>query len=314
MIEKRGGFGSAFLGGVIAAVIGAGVAIWAIPNLPPQLSGWLPNAPTPVDGAAIQSQLDDQSKQISQLSEELATLKSSQPPAPDLSGVQSALDQVNADIRTNKSALEDLKSQIASLQSDNGGSAAQAEIEAAAKAAEARIKEAEAQAQSLKSQSEAAAKAAMTQAAAARVKAALDAGTSLDAPLADLRDAGVDIPAALNGDIPSLQSLQSSFPDAARAALQAARRTETGGSISDRVGAFLLAQTGARSVAPKEGDGADAVLSRAQADVDRGALSDALDEIAKLPDPAQEAMSDWVNRAKTRMAAIDAANQLGATQ
>ena len=31
-------------------------------------------------------------------------------------------------------------------------------------------------------------------------------------------------------------------------------------------------------------------------------------------EPKVQRMSDWVNRAKTRMAAIDAANQLGATQ
>lgn len=316
-VEKRGGAGIAILGGVVGAVIGAGALIYALPNLPPSIAGLLPQASQPADlQAAFDAKFAEQGKKLDALSEELASLKSAQPPAPDLSGVQSALDQINSKVRANTSAVDDLKSQISNLSAAGGAStdAAQAEIAAAAKAAEERIKQAEEQAQRLKAQSEAAAKAAMAQAAGARVKAALDVGGPIDAPLADLRAAGIAVPSALEGDIPSLQSLQASFPDAARAALAAARRADAGGSLSDRVGAFLLAQTGARSVAPKDGDGPDAVLSRAQADVNGGQLSEAIDEIAKLPEAAQAPLADWVAQAKTRVAAIDAANQLGATQ
>lgn len=316
-VEKRGGAGVALLGGVVGAVIGAGALIYALPNLPPSIAGLLPQATQPVDlQAAFDAKFAEQGKKLDALSEELASLKSAQPPAPDLSGVQSALDQINSEVRANKSAVDDLKSQISNLSAAGGAStdAAQAEIAAAAKSAEERIKQAEEQAQSLKAQSEAAAKAAMAQAAGARVKAALDVGGPIDAALADLRAAGIAVPAALEGEIPSLQSLQASFPDAARGALAEARRADAGGTLSDRVGAFLLAQTGARSVAPKDGNGPDAVLSRAQADVNGGQLSEAIDEIAKLPEAAQAPLADWVAQAKTRVAAIEAANQLGATQ
>ncbi|OOY29553.1 hypothetical protein BMI90_04765 [Thioclava sp. L04-15] len=316
VVVKKGGFGSALIGGVVAAVIGAGAAIYALPQLPPSMIEKLGLAGSTQDAerlAALEAKLDAEAKKIDALGEDLASLKSVQPPAPDLSGVQTALDQISAEVRGNKSAVEDLKTQIAGMvQGDNG--AAQAGIEAAAKAAEERIKQAEEQAQALKAQSEAAAKATMTQAAAARVKAALDAGAPLDSPLADLRAAGIAVPAALSGDIPTLQSLQASFPDAARAALDAARRAEAGTSLGDRAGAFLMSQIGARSVAPKEGDGADAVLSRAQADVDAGQIAAALDEIGKLPEPAQAPLADWVSKAQARVAALDAANQLGAAQ
>ncbi|KEO54336.1 COG4223 family protein [Thioclava pacifica] len=316
VVVKKGGFGSALLGGVAAAVIGAGVAIYALPQLPPSITEKLGLGGSTQGAdlqAALAAKLDAQANKIDALSEELASLKSAQPPAPDLSGVQTALDQISAEVRGNKSAVEDLKTQIAGMvQGDNA--AAQAGIEAAAKAAEERIKQAEEQAQALKAQSEAAAKAAMIQAAAARVKAALDAGVPLDAPLADMRAAGIAVPAALSGDIPTLQSLQASFPDAARASLDAARRAEAGSSLGDRAGAFLLSQIGARSVSPKDGDGPDAVLSRAQADVDAGQIGAALEEIGKLPEPAQAPLADWVSKAQVRVAAIDAANQLGAAQ
>lgn len=314
VIVKRGGFVPVVLGGVVAAAIGAGAVIYALPHLPPQLSGLLPQPPQQTDlQAALDAKLAAQTKKIDALGEELASLKSATPPAPDLSGVKSVLDQITADVEANKSAIADLGQQIKALPQQGDGSS-QAQIEAAAKAAEDRIKQAEAQAEQLKAQSEAAAKAAMVQAAAARAKAALEMGAPLGPALADLSAAGASVPAALSAEIPSLQSLQQSFPDAARAALAAARRTKAGTTLSDRIGAFLLAQTGARSVAPREGNSPDAILSRAQADVDAGRLGAALDEISKLPDVAQAPLSDWVAKAKTRLAAIDAVTQLGATQ
>ena len=313
---KRGGFMPLLLGGVIAAVVGAGAAIYTLPKLPPQFAAWFPAAPDNGASAELEAKLSAQSDKIDALSSELAEMKSAQPPAPDLSGVQGALDQIGSEARANKAALDALKEQVSGLSASGSASdaTAQAQIEAAAKAAQERIDQAEQQAKQLQDQSQTAAKAAMAQAASARMKAALDAGAPLDPARADLQAAGVTIPAALSGDVPSLQSLQASFPEAARAALAAARKADSGASIGDKLGAFLLTQTGARSLTPQEGDGPDAVLSRAQGDVNTGDLQAALTEIAKLPEAAQPALADWSAQAQARVAALDAAGQLGQNQ
>lgn len=313
---KRGGFMPLLLGGVIAAVVGAGAAIYTLPKLPPQFAAWFPAAPDNGASAELEAKLSAQSDKIDALSSDLAAMKSAQPPAPDLSGVQGALDQIGSEVRANKAALESLKEQVSGLAASGSASdaTAQAQIEAAAKAAQERIDQAEQQAKQLQDQSQAAAKAAMAQAASARMKAALDAGAPLDPARADLQAAGVTIPAALSGDVPTLQSLQASFPEAARSALAAARKADSGASLRDKLGAFLLTQTGARSLTPQEGDGPDAVLSRAQGDVNTGDLKAALAEIAKLPEAAQPALADWSARAQARVAALDAAGQLGQNQ
>ncbi|MEX1661372.1 COG4223 family protein [Thioclava sp. 15-R06ZXC-3] len=313
---KRGGFMPLFLGGVIAAIVGAGAAIYTLPKLPPQFAAWFPAAPESSAIADIDAKQNALSSKIDALSSQLAALKSAQPPAPDLSGVQGALDQIGSEVRANKSTLDDLKKQMSGFEASGAAvdATTKAQIEAVAKAAQDRIDQAEQQAKTLQDQSQAAAKAAMAQAASARMKAALDAGAPLDPARADLQAAGVSIPAALSGDVPTLQSLQASFPEAARLALAAARKAGSGASLGDKLGAFLLTQTGARSLTPQAGDGPDAVLSRAQADVNTGDLKAALTEIAKLPEAARPALSDWSTQAQARVAALDAAGQLGQNQ
>lgn len=81
----------------------------------------------------------------------------------------------------------------------------------------------------------------------------------------------------------------------------------------ERLTAFLQAQTGARSLAPREGDGPDAVLSRAGAALDAGNLQAALTEMDALPEPGQVAMADWRRLADIRLAASAAAAELSAT-
>lgn len=139
--------------------------------------------------------------------------------------------------------------------------------------------------------------------ALADLTARLQAGDPYAEPLSILTANGVDVPqavadAAAEG-VPTLAALVSDFPDAARAALKTARTVEApeqGGGF----GSFLQSQLGARSVVPREGDDADAVLSRAEAAVKGGDLATALEEIAKLPAEAQAELSDWTARASLR--------------
>lgn len=204
--------------------------------------------------------------------------------------------------------IEALRTQIAEA-SGSAVSDAQAE-------AQARIAEAEKAAADLKAEAEAQAQAAVTAAALAQVQAAIDAGQTYRAPLDELTAKGVTVPEALSahaeGGIPTLDTLEDEFPAAAREALAVSRRATMGESWTSRAQAFLLSEAGVRSLAPRAGDGPDAVLSRAEAAVRAGDLQKALDEVAALPPEGQQAMAGWTDAVRKRIEAIDAVAALAA--
>ncbi|MGJ8615665.1 MAG: mitofilin family membrane protein [Sulfitobacter sp.] len=159
-----------------------------------------------------------------------------------------------------------------------------------------------------------AARNATLQGALTRITAAINGGKPFASALADLQANGLnDIPAALSetseNGVVTLINLQTRFPDAARAALSAARANGSDETASG-VGGFLKRQLGARSVAPREGTDPDAVLSRAEAAVRDGRLTDALAEIDTLPEISQSAMEDWLADARARQSAEAAAEDL----
>ncbi|TMV75503.1 hypothetical protein FGG78_28640, partial [Thioclava sp. BHET1] len=149
-----------------------------------------------------------------------------------------------------------------------------------------------------------------------RIRTALQIGGGYSPALATLKAEGVSVPAEIAGPaqsgVETLAALNESFPAAARAALKTSLKADMGQGYLSRVSAFLRSQTGLRSLSPRAGDDPDAVLSRAQADLDAGKLDAALGEIAKLPKPGQEAMSDWLTKARARQAALKAAAALSA--
>jgi hypothetical protein len=110
--------------------------------------------------------------------------------------------------------------------------------------------------------------------------------------------------------VPSLAALVDAFPPAARDALDASIRATMGEGALDRVSAFLRVQTGARSLEPRAGDDPDAVLSRAEAALRAGDLETTLAELTALPEAGQAAMADWIQAARTRFEAVEAARAL----
>ena len=104
--------------------------------------------------------------------------------------------------------------------------------------------------------------------------------------------------------IPSLGALKDSFPDAARAGLEAALRADMGQTWGERVGNFLRSQTGARALTPREGSDPDAILSRVEAALRSANLQTALTEAAALPDAAKDAMAPWIAAAQLRADAL----------
>ncbi|WP_343080467.1 COG4223 family protein [Ostreiculturibacter nitratireducens] len=207
--------------------------------------------------------------------------------------------------------IDSLESEIAAIRAELAeGGAAAADIAAAAAEAEAKIAEAEAEATRLKQETEAAMQRVAARAALSHVQAAFETGTPMAGALDELAAAGVEIPEALRATadgMPSLQALQGSFPDAARAALTESLKvtTEDAGTM-DRIGAFLRSQTGARSLEPREGDDPDAVLSRAEAALRGGDLAAAIAELDGLPEEGKAAMEPWTAGARARLAAAEA--------
>ena len=112
--------------------------------------------------------------------------------------------------------------------------------------------------------------------------------------------------------MPALTILQQEFPNAARAAVGTVQTVPQDASAGEKLTAFLRRQTNARSLVPQEGDGADAVLSRAEAALAGGDLNVALSELTNLPEDARSAMSGWLADAETRQSALDFVNALSA--
>lgn len=251
-------------------------------------------------------------------------------PAPDLSGLEGRI----AELETKVAALSaqpaapvpavsgdalspDAASAIAALQAEvtalkAAEGAVSAAIAAKADAVAAQLQAAQTEARNLAEAAASEAQSALARAALSRLQAALDSGVPYAGALADL---GLDpVPEALAAHaetgVPTLQALTDSFPDAARAALDASLKAQVGAGWTDRVLTFLRTETGIRSLDPRDGTDPDAILSRAEAAVQDGRLAEALAEVAGLPPEGQAALQPWVDLAKTRIEATAAATQV----
>lgn len=150
-------------------------------------------------------------------------------------------------------------------------------------------------------------------AAIADLGAAVQAGDPYAEPLSVMQENGLSVPDVLVANaatgVPSQQSLTETFPALARRALSLAR--DSGAMpAEDGFGGFLRSQLGARSVAPREGDDPDAVLSRAEAAVKAGDLGVALEELTSLPADVRAVFDDWTAQAELRADALSAAARL----
>src|SRR5690606_12543830 len=119
-------------------------------------------------------------------------------------------------------------------------------------------------------------------AALAQIDTALDTGAGFAEALERMAalDSALPIGPLLpfTDGVEPLLALQRDFPDAARAAIDADLAAAEGGGLTG----FLKSQLGIRSLAPKDGDDADAVLSRAEAKLQGGDLAGATAETDAL--------------------------------
>lgn len=297
------------LGGLLAGGIGYGIATLQYPDQMGAIS-------------ALEAQ-------VGQLSADLAALPAAE--APDLSGIDAALADLGARIDALPGEISALEDRLATLERQPSAdgtlqetalaafegdlAALRDQIAAMTDAAESQLDATRQEARAIEENALAAARAATARAVLARVQAGLETGAPIGAALAELGDVmDAPVPDALttaSDGVPTLADLQDAFPEAARSALATARALgadgeEGGGGL----GAFLRNQFDVRSVTPRDGASVDAVLSRAEDALRNGRLSDALAEVATLPEGVRAELSDWTALAETRAAALDAAEAL----
>jgi hypothetical protein len=104
---------------------------------------------------------------------------------------------------------------------------------------------------------------------------------------------------AADAGLATLPPLKSAFSEARNAALAAARQGAAKGPMS-RLGANLAGLINLRPAAPLDGDGAVAILSRAEARLDADDLPGALDELSSLAGAPRDAIAGWMEKAARR--------------
>ena len=310
--KARGGVLPMLLGGLVAGAIGFAVASLTMPAGTTDLL-----AAQDARIAAIQQQLtSQQSVDLAPLESGLADL------ALRVTGLQDDLATTAATLEDRVTALENRPAGSATGEVSSGATvefeadvaALRAELSQLTDMARTQLDTARAEAAAIEQNAAAAARAAAGRAALARLQAGVESGAPLGAALADLEDVlGTSAPDALlavQDGVPTLATLQDSFPDYARAALTTARAEGVAGEDTSGVGAFLRNQFQVRSVNPRDGDDVDAMLSRAQAALRGGLLHDTLAEIARLPAVARAELSDWLALAEARADAVAAIDML----
>lgn len=307
-------------GGVVAAAIGYFAAIYAQP----------PEEVTP-DVAAIaelQEAVDAQAGRMDGLASDVAAAASAEQPdiAPLIAELADLKSRMEETVSGLDSRLDGLDARLTELEArpvgpvvPDGSAAMESQMEAFRQQldevtadAEARIAEAQDRAAAIEAEAETAAADAERLAAMAALESALNNGTGFSDALSRFPEAPPELTSVATDGVATLATLQSTFPDAARTALSEAQVVPTDASAGERLVSFLKRRTNARSLTPQEGDGTDAILSRAEAALTEGDLQAVLSELSQLPDAAQSAMADWSAKAEARQAALAAADTLGA--
>ncbi len=315
---RKGGFVPLVLGGIVAAGLGFGASRFVFPE------GW--------PGVAASSGVEQMAATIQKQADALAKLESrltkveARPATPPeletLPGSVSALNDSVTDLTGKLTAVEARLSALEKRPVAEGGAPAAAveAYERELKALKDAMDKQKAEIQGLldaatqqKADAELTAQQAMIRSAVSRVQVALDTGKGFAGALSDLTAAGVDVPPTLSkvseNGVATMTELAAEFPEPARKALAAARKAEgSGGSAWN----FLRNQLGLRSLEPKEGADADAVLSRAEAALADDRLADALAELEVLPEQGRVELTDWMAKATQRVEAVAAAEDLSA--
>jgi hypothetical protein len=311
IVERKSGFVPLVLGGIVAAGIGIASAEYIFPD-------GLPFGSAATEKLDLESALKLQTGRIDDLTKQLEAQPTVDTAA--LDAAVAAVGDLQSQIGTVADNVTGLEARITDLEarpnSDGSGVSAAMEKELVDLRASLDVQKGELaqmidEAQSKKQSAEDTARQSRARGAVTRILVALEGGAPFADALADVEaNSDIDVAEALvqtaAEGVPTLAALNESYPDAARAALAAVRAGDTGGGV----GSFFAKQFGTRSVAPREGDDPDAVLSRVGAAVETGNIADALAEADALPDVAKAELADWTVQADLRLSAAREAEAL----
>lgn len=304
----------AILGGLIAAGLGFGAAYYFIPRFEPAMVETMETNEAAIAEVRAEIAAIDTTSGLAPLSEEISALGT------QVTDQFASLDarivsfedrlvalekQPSADGTLQETALEAYQAELDQLR---------AQVEEQAGAAFAQLESTRAEAAAIEEAALLAARNAKARAALAQIRSSLDTGAPMTTALAELEDVmGAPAPeglASVAEGVPTLAKLQGDFPPAARQALADARSEGASGESSGAFGSFLREQLNVRSVAPRDGNDADAILSRAEAALKEGQLETALTEVSGLPEIAAAPLAGWVNQVQARVDALNAANEI----
>ncbi|WP_281824336.1 COG4223 family protein [Jannaschia rubra] len=319
---RRGpGFVPLVLGGLVAGAIGYAVSAFVVhqdEGLDPARIDALTaevaalqavEPPEPVDLSPLEQGQTDLSSRLDAVSDRVGALEDLPEPRTEAEATSTA----EAVVDPLESTLDDLSSQVAdlsdrldervsTLETDLGeATSGLDDVRARLSEVEAGLEEARTNAAAVRDQSQARAE----ETARNQIRLALQSGAPYVEPLTMLEG---EAPAALAGPaetgVETQAALAQAFPPLARDALRVARRAQE----ATGVGSLFRNTFNPRSLEPREGDDPDAVLSRAEADVRAGDLDAALAEVETLPPDAQAVLEGWMERVRTRAAALSAAD------
>lgn len=310
--QRGPGVVAPLLGGALAAIGGFALAHFDVLGLATPVP--------PVDLAPLTAQIDEarsaQTAALDKLSADLSALSSriaaiESAPAPDLSSLDqrlAAIEAMPADGNASTAALTAkitaLEQRIASMPTGGSDPALQQKLDDAL----ARLSEAETAATTRATEAEAAAQASVRAKALDGLAETVASGQPFATQLQALADPALTeaLGAAAEAGVPTLADLQTTFPDAARQSLRISRDLSAETGWGARFVDFLATQTGARSLAPLEGDTPDAILSRAEFALSEGRVTDALTELDPLDPAAKAPLDAWIAQAKAHLAAAAA--------
>lgn len=327
--DRRGpGFLPLVLGGLLAGAIGYAIPTWIAPPAGPaadtaridavearleELAAG--SAGVGVDAAALDDVQVLLSGEIAALADRIAALEGRAAEAVDagaeadltaqFDALGGRLDSVAGDLDAAIGRLDRIEGETASATEEIAALSSRldgivSDLDGRMGALEAGLQDATARASSVEDEAQAMAR----EAARNQIRIALDSGAPYTEPLGVLGDAPADLAAPAAEGVATQAVLVAEFPPLAREALRVARA----GTGQGGVGALLSSAFGARSLEPRDGTDADAVLSRAEAAARSGDLAGALAEIDALPEPARAVFDDWSARARERIAARAAAD------
>lgn len=334
VIEQKSGFVPLVLGGVVAAGLGIASAGYIFPN-------GLPFGPEPTDYTGA---IAEQAERIDALGAELASKQDFDPSTLDAaiaeaSGAISSAQEQMSEIAGTLSTFDERLTALEALPREDGISQAMQNeladmraaldgqnialermapvgdelnaMRAALDSQKGELVAMIAEAQANKLEAEKTAKDTLARAGVTRILVALESGAPFADALAEVEaNTDIEIPEALAQSaaegVPTLASISEGYPEAARAVLAAVRSEDTGGGVTS----FFTRQLGVRSVAPREGDDPDAILSRVGAAVSEGRIADALSQADALPEGAKSPLADWMAQAQLRLSAAREAEAL----